>query len=45
MLRIDNNTDSNQLLGANFFGTAIVSKMFVLTIIKNMLYYITLDFI
>ena len=48
MLRFDNHTDSNQLLETHFYWTlltAIVSTMFVLTIIKKMLYCITLSYI
>ena len=46
--RFNNNTDSNKLSGAHLYWTvltAIVSKMFVLTIIKKGLFYITVGFI
>ena len=41
MLCFDNNTDSNKTSGAHFYCL----KMFVLTIIKKRLYYITLSYI
>ena len=43
MLRFDNNTDSNHLSEAHFYWTvltAIVSKMFVLTIFKKIMIHI-----
>ena len=48
MLRFNNNADSNKLSEAHVYWTVltlVVSKMFVLTIIKEILNYLPLSFI